>query len=201
MMILLFRQWQIEELIQTLSIDIFFFFVKINNFKERKNMKSKGIGGHQRAYEGRTDEWLTPPEIIQNLGPFDLDPCSPINRPWDTAEHHYTIEDDGLNKEWFGCIWMNPPYGSNTKYWLKKLADHGDGIALIFARTETEMFQKWVWESANALLFIYGRLYFYDVLGNRANNNSGGPSVLVGYGQRGVKKLKNSNINGKLVLI
>lgn len=23
------------------------------------------------------DEWLTPPEIVEALGPFDLDPCSP----------------------------------------------------------------------------------------------------------------------------
>ena len=36
------------------------------------------------------DEWLTPPEITTDLGPFDLDPCSPIKRPWPTAENHYT---------------------------------------------------------------------------------------------------------------
>ena len=35
------------------------------------------------------DEWLTPPYIIEALGRFDLDPCSPINRPWDTATIHY----------------------------------------------------------------------------------------------------------------
>jgi hypothetical protein len=47
------------------------------------------------SFEGKTetgkDEWLTPPEIIKSLGEFDLDPCSPINRPWDTAKNHYTI--------------------------------------------------------------------------------------------------------------
>ena len=40
------------------------------------------------TFEGNTstgkDEWLTPPEIIKSLGEFDLDPCSPINRPWAT---------------------------------------------------------------------------------------------------------------------
>jgi hypothetical protein len=35
------------------------------------------------------DTWLTPPTIIQSLGEFDLDPCSPINRPWNTAKNHY----------------------------------------------------------------------------------------------------------------
>ena len=53
------------------------------------------MGGHQAATMG-TDEWLTPPEIIKALGPFDLDPCSPITRPWDTALKHYSILDMGL---------------------------------------------------------------------------------------------------------
>ena len=39
--------------------------------------KRKGIGGHQSA-NMRTEEWLTPPEILKPLGEFDLDPCSPI---------------------------------------------------------------------------------------------------------------------------
>jgi hypothetical protein len=34
-------------------------------------------------------EWLTPPEIITSLGMFDLDPCTPSVRPWDTAKKHY----------------------------------------------------------------------------------------------------------------
>lgn len=33
------------------------------------------------------EDWLTPPEIIQKLGEFDLDPCVPDNRPWDTARN------------------------------------------------------------------------------------------------------------------
>ena len=33
------------------------------------------------------DTFLKPPEILAPLGRFDLDPCAPINRPWDTAEH------------------------------------------------------------------------------------------------------------------
>ena len=44
------------------------------------------------------DEWLTPPEIIKSLGEFDVDPCSPINRPWDTAKIHYNKNDDGFYK-------------------------------------------------------------------------------------------------------
>ena len=67
------------------------------------------IGSHQSAKMGK-DEWLTPPELIRALGEFDLDPCAPINRPWPTAGGHFTREDDGLTKEWFGRVWLNPPY-------------------------------------------------------------------------------------------
>lgn len=161
---------------------------------------NKGIGGHHRAYEGKTDEWLTPPEILVSLGEFDLDPCSPINRPWDTAKKHYTVEDNGLVCPWEGRIWLNPPYGPETGKWLEKIADHGNGIALIFARTETEMFHDFVWERANALFFFKGRLYFYDVGGKRAKNNAGGPSVLIAYGQNNVEIIEQSDIkNGILV--
>ena len=75
------------------------------------------------------DEWLTPPFIFDHFEPFDLDPCSPINRPWNTAKNHYTKEDDGLNKKWYGNVWLNPPYGRETGKWLKKLSGHGTGVA------------------------------------------------------------------------
>ena len=35
---------------------------------------NKGIGGHTKAYCGKTNEWLTPPDLIKSLGEFDLDP-------------------------------------------------------------------------------------------------------------------------------
>lgn len=157
---------------------------------------SKGIGGHHRAYQGRTDELLTPPEIIAALAPFDLDPCSPIVRPWPTAKAHLTVEDDGLKSKWHGMVWCNPPYGPETAKWMEKMADHGNGIALIFARTETEMFQAFVWKRASAIRFLYGRLHFYGVDGVRSKNNSGGPSCLVAYGDEAHRRLYSCNIPG-----
>lgn len=161
----------------------------------------KGIGGHQRAYEGRTDEWLTPPNITEALGPFDLDPCSPINRPWPTATKHFTIEDDGLIQPWEGRVWLNPPYGPETAKWLQKISEHNNGIALIFARTETEMFHRWGWEKASAMLFLEGRLFFHTVDGRRAKNNAGGPSVLIAYGEANAEKLKFCGIKGQFILL
>jgi hypothetical protein len=158
----------------------------------------KGMGGHQSA-RMRTDEWLTPPDILRHLGPFDLDPCSPINRPWSTAADHFTLLEDGLKQNWFGRIFLNPPYGQQTGRWLNKLAHHGNGIALTFARTETKMFFEHVWNKADAVLFLKGRPHFYTVEGNKARANSGAPVVLIAYGVNNKDLLKKIQLPGKFI--
>jgi hypothetical protein len=80
-----------------------------------------------------------------------------------------------------------------------RLADHGNGIALIFARTETEMFHRLVWRMATALLFLEGRLHFRRLDGTRAPFNAGAPSVLVAYGESNAEILKNCGIDGAFV--
>jgi len=145
------------------------------------------------------DEWLTPPSIIHALGEFDLDPCAPINRPWDTAKKHYTIEDDGLSKEWHGRVWCNPPYGRETFEWLEKLADHGNGIALIFARTETKGFHREIWEKADSVFFFAGRLRFHNVDGTQANAGANAPSCLVAYGENNTEALAESGLKGRVI--
>ena len=146
------------------------------------------------------DEWLTPKHITNTLGPFDLDPCSPICRPWDTAAHHFDKTHDGLRAPWFGSVWCNPPYGKETFKWLSKLADHGNGIALVFARTETIGFHEQVWQRADAVFFFKGRLKFCYVNGSEADV-ANAPSCLIAYGKSSVDKLQNSEFTGKLVLL
>ncbi len=155
-----------------------------------------GIGSHTRPMKGQTDDWLTPPEIIQALGPFDLDPCASPSQPWRTADQQYALPTDGLTQPWHGRVWLNPPYGQATSAWLHRLAKHGNGIALIFARTETAMFFHHVWPKASGLLFLEGRLHFYTPDGIRAKGNSGGPSVLVAYGKDNAERLRMSSLRG-----
>lgn len=151
--------------------------------------KSRGIGGHQ-SHRMLKDEWLTPPELLAKLGPFDLDPCAPVSPPWRTAAKQFSVIDNGLLQPWSGRVWMNPPYGREAAQWLDRLASHGDGLALIFARTETDMFFEQVWKRADALLFLRGRLHFHHVDGRRADHNGGAPSVLIAYGQRNADCLR-----------
>lgn len=163
-----------------------------------------GIGGHQSA-AAVTTTWLTPPSIIQALGgweSFDLDPCAaPDPRPWPTARAmNSEMDADGLALQWDGRVFLNPPYtSSEIGDWLRKLADHNRGTALIFARTETAAFEREVWNRASGLLFLYGRLHFHHLDGTRAKANSGAPSVLCAYGQDDMDRLAASALPGSFI--
>ena len=96
---------------------------------------------------------------------------------------------------------MNPPYGKHLSSWLQRLALHNNGIALIFARTETKAFFQYVWPFASCILFIEGRITFLHVDGVKASANSGAPSVLVGYGEEAKFRLSKSKIKGKFITL
>lgn len=82
---------------------------------------------------------------------------------------------------------------------MKKMALHGNGIALAFARTETAMWHEYIWPVADAILFIRGRLHFHRPNGERAKANAGAPSALIAYGKSNADCLKASGIDGAFV--
>src|SRR5689334_16014213 len=93
-----------------------------------------------------TDDRITPKWLVDRLGLFDLDPCQSMTQPWPCARRGFTVRDDGLTLPWGSAeVWLNPPYGIETGKWLSRLAAHGNGMALVFARTETRMFFNSVW--------------------------------------------------------
>jgi hypothetical protein len=131
---------------------------------------------------GQSVEWYTPPELFAALDlKFDLDPAAPPGGvPWLPARRHYSRADDGLRRPWHGRVWLNPPYGPGLGRWLARLAAHGDGLALVFARTDTRWFHQCA-PRATALCFVQGRITFlhgdgYTPITARA------PSLLMAYG-------------------
>lgn len=156
------------------------------------------MGKHQSARMA-TDTWLTPPEILRALGEFDLDPCAAPNQPWRTAKHEIRLPNNGLTAPWNGRVWLNPPYSREAVHWLERMGDHRYGTALVFARTETAWFQQFVWECADAILFLRGRVHFYRPDGTRARANAGAPSCLAAYGPVDAAALEQSEIAGALV--
>lgn len=170
-----------------------------------------GMSRHE-SHSAGTVEWLTPLSIIKTLGPFDLDPCAPT-KAWPTANRSFTRIENGLLQRWFGRVWLNPPYSSGEiDKWMARLAEHGRGTALIFARTETDAFFEHVWYRATALLFLRGRLTFHvgepyvdeDTehsyeFGDAAPGNAGAPSVFCAYGEEDAERLAASGFDGVLV--
>lgn len=150
------------------------------------------LGSHQKTI-GQTQTWITPFWILEALGPFDLDPCAAWPRPWDCATANYhggVLGIDGLEAPWFGRVWLNPPFHRyEVAKWVKKLADHGKGTALLHARTEAEWFEP-VWRFATAILFLAHRIHFHYPNGRRAEANSGAPACLVAFGADDAEKLK-----------
>jgi hypothetical protein len=83
---------------------------------------------------------------------------------------------------------------------LRRVVEHGNAMVLIFARTETKAFFDYVWEYADAILFIKGRINFCTPDGKPAGA-AGSPSVLIAYGEENVQALQNCGIEGKLVYL
>lgn len=156
-------------------------------------------GIHTRPNGGQTVEWLTPRELLRPLGVFDLDPCAHPDQPWETARRMIAPPQDGLAVPWSGRVWLNPPYGAAIVPWLSRLAEHGNGLALVPSRTEVESwFWPFIWEKADAVLFFRGRLRFHKPDGTRANG-AGHGSVLAAYGPQNVVALERSSLRGKLI--
>lgn len=121
-----------------------------------------GMFGEMRAISAhKSVEWYTPAWVFDALGlTFDLDPASPHDHETVVpADVKYNVFDNGLKKPWFGRVWLNPPYGSATGLWIARMIDHGNGIAMIFSRTDARWCQD-AMKSATAILFFAGRIQF-----------------------------------------
>lgn len=151
---------------------------------------------HEAPGGSSQNEWLTPPWILNALGKFDLDPCAPTVRPWPIATEHYS--SSGLEHEWRGRVFLNPPYGPHLSKWMAKGAVHGNCIALTFARCETRCFQQHVFPNAKLMLFIAGRLRFWRVDGTEGDSCAA-PSVLIAFDESNARQLAASGIAGAFV--
>ena len=78
-----------------------------------------------------TDEQYTPAFIFEALNlQFDLDVCAPEGgAPFVPCKMYYTKKDNGLEQDWNGLVWMNPPFSEGT-IWHQKFQKHNNGIAL-----------------------------------------------------------------------
>jgi hypothetical protein len=169
---------------------------------------------HGETAVGETHEWYTPPAFFDALGAtFDLDPCMPpipfgargVGQPWpDDAppvpwvpvRRWYTPADNGLVQPWDGLVWLNPPYGNQAVPFLSRLVEHGHGIALVFARTETAWWHASA-PRASSVLFLRDRVHHIRADGHQGRGAMG--SALLAYGDEASAVLLRSRLAGWLV--
>ena len=158
------------------------------------------FSSHEVSKDNSSIVWLTPKEILELFPVADLDPCAASEpRPWPTARTMWTVADDGLSKDWFGRVWLNPPYGRQIELWMKKMAEHSNGIAITYARTDTGWFHKWVAPYASAVFFFKGRIRFHRASGERAAPATA-PHMLISFGNDNAELLAQIKIPGILYL-
>lgn len=200
---------------------------------------TRGGFGYESPNEGQSNDWWTPPVLVDALGQFDFDPCAGVGQkplakttivlPWVPVvrvkgearlcqcsgcllpyseictcgtcscdkhiEAHF--ENCGIEQPWQGRVFCNPPYGPHVGKWAEKMAEHCDGILLIFARVETKAWRI-IWENADAILFPFKRITFQKPDGSAAKSGTA-PSAFCAYGLENVEALRHSGIEGALV--
>jgi hypothetical protein len=138
------------------------------------------------------DTWLTPRYIIEELGPFDFDPCPYVSNPQWVCERYAT---DGLREPWIGRVFMNPPF-SQTMRWLALHADHGLGISLVPASVESRVWRAHVWTKAKAVLLLHGRTRFCNPDGSATTGRPLRSIALIAWSDADAVILRNSQLAG-----
>lgn len=112
-------------------------------------------------FSSKTDLWETPQEFFDTLNAefgFETDVCAlPENAK---CTKFYTPQENGLEQEWHGICWCNPPYGRKIGEWVKKAAQSScTTVMLLPARTDTRWFHDYIYGKAE-IRFVKGRLKF-----------------------------------------
>jgi hypothetical protein len=150
--------------------------------------------------KNKTDNWLTPPELVRSLGAFDLDPCGSPDQAQDLAATTFRLpEHNGLLEPWAGRVWCNPPF-SHMPAWAQRFAVHANGVMVCPAKFQ----YKWshvLWETADGILLLTNGIRWVPTkwMSNGGKLGNFFDFMLVAYGRNNVSALRSCDQTGTLV--
>jgi len=152
---------------------------------------------NQVIHNSGDQEWCTPLNIIEDarsvLGGIDLDPASSdYANTYIRANKYYTIRDNGLNQEWDGTVWMNPPYSSKlVSLFVNKLLNSPKVDAWIVLTNNATDTMWWhnLTQAAYYVVFVKGRIRFLKPDGVRKTPIQGQTIMYSGWNLEGFKEV------------
>lgn len=139
----------------------------------------------KRGPKLHVDDRATPPELFDPLNErfhFTIDVAASAQNA--KCERFYTLEDDGLWRDWAGeRVWCNPPY-SKIEPWVEKAAKGAAELSVLLLpanRTEQRWWQRWVEPNRDGLQpcprveFLPGRPRFITYANGKVNPNERPP--------------------------
>ena len=153
-------------------------------------------------YMSNTNEWYTPFDLFNTLDKrfdFNLDPCATKENA--KCENYFNKEDDGLSQNWYGSVFVNPPYGRAIGKWVEKAYKESlkecvnNVVMLIPARTDTIYWHDWIFPFAKEIMFIKGRLKF-----GGSKNSAPFPSAIIIFNNNKDRVVSTSDKTGKYII-
>jgi phage N-6-adenine-methyltransferase len=160
------------------------FETKIEKAKAKVENSTTSSPRHSKSEFSGEVEWYTPDEYLdlarEVLGTIDLDPASSDKaQKLVKAKNYFTTESNGLDQEWIGKVWLNPPYMQPhiANFMDKMIAELtmgnvSEAIMLTHNYTDTEWFHVGAKQCA-AICFTRGRIKFYSSDGEIAAPTQG----------------------------
>lgn len=130
------------------------------------------------------EESYTPIKYIESaravMDKIDLDPASNTMAQENImADKYYTVNDNGLEQDWSGRVWLNPPYTARViNKFIDKTVQHflsgeiTEAIVLTNNNTDTSWFHNAA-KTASAICFTAGRINFLKRDGSTSSPTNG----------------------------
>lgn len=134
-----------------------------------------GLGGHHDGGKSASQEYYTQRDILYHLyvangyRPLDLDPCSPAKGEkaptYPFVFNHYTKDENSLGQDWFGNVFVNPPFNNIEPFFNKGWREFTAGkvesiVFFVPTRADQPWYMKYVDGFRCPTIAFTRRVYF-----------------------------------------